>query len=94
MRLSVPGTTEHGGPQPEPTYGDQFNNIVMRTSDRPEGGWSDATVLMGQQSGGIYAPMLHPWSPSTLGTGSDLYWNLSLWSDYNIMLMKTDLTKL
>lgn len=75
-------------------YGDQFNNIVMRTSDRPEGGWSDATVLMGQQSGGIYAPMLHPWSPSTQGTGSDLYWNLSLWSDYNIMLMKTDLTKL
>ncbi|WNG86893.1 DUF4185 domain-containing protein [Mycobacterium sp. ITM-2016-00317] len=75
-------------------YGDQFNNIVMRTSDTPEGGWSDAKVLMGQQSGGIYAPMLHPWSPSTQGTGSDLYWNLSLWSDYNIMLMKTDLTKL
>ncbi|WP_370500032.1 DUF4185 domain-containing protein [Mycolicibacterium sp. jd] len=75
-------------------YGDQFNNIVMRTSDTPEGAWSDATVLMGQQSGGIYAPMLHPWSPSTQGTGSDLYWNLSLWSDYNVMLMKTDLTKL
>ncbi|MGP4055019.1 DUF4185 domain-containing protein [Mycobacterium sp. 4D054] len=75
-------------------YGDQFNNIVMRTSDTPEGTWSDATVLMGQQSGGIYAPMLHPWSPSTLGTGSDLYWNLSLWSEYNVMLMKTDLTKL
>lgn len=75
-------------------YGDQFNNIVMRTSDTPEGAWSDATVLMSQQSGGIYAPMLHPWSPSTQGTGSDLYWNLSLWSEYNVMLMKTDLTKL
>ncbi len=49
---------------------------------------------MPQQSGGIYAPMMHPWSPSTLGTGSDLYWNLSLWSDYNIMLMRTDLSKL
>jgi D-arabinan endo alpha-(1,5)-arabinofuranosidase len=74
-------------------YGDQFNNIVMRTSDTPQGGWSGAKVLMGQQNGGIYAPMMHPWSPSTQGTGTDLYWNLSLWSSYNVMLMKTDLTK-
>ncbi len=74
-------------------HGDQFNNIVMRTSDTPEGAWSSATVLMAQQSGGIYAPMMHPWSPSTMGTGSDLYWNLSLFSPYNVMLMKTDLTK-
>ncbi|HKP42918.1 DUF4185 domain-containing protein [Mycobacterium sp.] len=74
-------------------YGDQFNNIVMRTSDTPQGTWGSAKVLMGQQSGGIYAPMMHPWSPSTLGQGTDLYWNLSLWSEYNVMLMKTDLTK-
>ena len=75
-------------------YGDQFNNIVMRTSDTPAGHLVEAKVLMAQQSGGIYAPMLHPWSPSTAGTGSDLYWNLSLWSEYNVMLMKTDLTKI
>ena len=74
-------------------YGDQNNSIVMRTSDTPEGAWSDAAVLMTQQPGGIYAPMLHPWSPSTEGTGSDLYWNLSLWSSYDVMLMHTDLTK-
>ena len=74
-------------------YGDQSNNIVMRTSDTPQGTWSSAKVLMGQQSGGIYAPMMHPWSPSTMGTGTDLYWNLSLWSEYNVMLMRTDLTK-
>jgi Domain of unknown function (DUF4185) len=74
-------------------YGDQFNNIVMRTSDTPQGTWSSAKVLMGQQTGGIYAPMMHPWSPSTMGTGTDLYWNLSLWSEYNVMLMRTDLTK-
>lgn len=74
-------------------YADQFNNIVMRTSDAPQGGWSAAKVLMGQQNGGIYAPMMHPWSPSTQGTGTDLYWNLSLWSEYNVMLMKTDLSK-
>ncbi|GAB7068156.1 DUF4185 domain-containing protein [Mycolicibacterium hodleri] len=74
-------------------YGDQFNNIVMRTSDTPQGGWSGAKVLMAQQPGGIYAPMMHPWSPATMGTGTDLYWNLSLYSQYNVMLMKTDLTK-
>ena len=74
-------------------YGDQFNNIVMRTSDTPQGAWGSAKVLLTQQNGGIYAPMMHPWSPSTLGTGTDLYWNLSLSSEYNIMLMRTDLTK-
>jgi hypothetical protein len=74
-------------------YGDQFNNIVMRTSDTPQGTWSSAKVLMGQQNGGIYAPMMHPWSPSTTGTGTDLYWNLSLSSEYNVMLMRTDLSK-
>ena len=40
----------------------------------------------------MYAPMMNPWSPSTLGTGSDLYWNLSLYSDYDIMEMHTDLS--
>jgi hypothetical protein len=74
-------------------YGDQFNNIVMRTSDTPQGTWSTAKVVMGQQPGGIYAPMMHPWSPSTMGTGTDLYWNLSWWGEYNVGLMRTDLTK-
>jgi hypothetical protein len=74
-------------------YGDQFNSVVMRTSDTPQGAWSSAKVLMGQQNGGIYAPMMHPWSPSTMGTGTDLYWDLSLSSSYNVMLMRTDLAK-
>jgi hypothetical protein len=74
-------------------YGDQFNNIVIRTSDTPQGAWSTAKTILTQQNGGIYAPMMHPWSPSTMGTGTDLYWNLSLWSQYNVMLMRTDLTK-
>jgi hypothetical protein len=74
-------------------YGDQFNNIVMRTSDTPQGTWSTAKVLIGQQPGGIYAPMMHPWSSSTMGTGNDLYWNLSWWGEYNVGLMRTDLTK-
>ncbi len=37
-----------------------------------------------QFPGGIYAPFLHPWS-----TGRELYYNLSLWSAYNVMLMHT-----
>lgn len=75
-------------------HADQYNNIILRTSDTPEGAWSGPTVVMGQQGGGIYAPMMHPWSPSTLGTGTDLYFNLSVWNDYNVWLVKTDLTKL
>lgn len=36
MRLSVPGTDAHGGPKPEPTYGDQFDNAAIQ-GVRPEG---------------------------------------------------------
>jgi CxxC motif-containing protein (DUF1111 family) len=36
LRLSVPGTDSHGGPKPEPTYGDQFNNQAVQ-GVRPEG---------------------------------------------------------
>ncbi len=36
LRLSVPGTGEHGGVNPEPTYGDQFNNAAVQDV-KPEG---------------------------------------------------------
>lgn len=36
MRLSVPGTDAHGGPRPEPVYGDQFNNAAVQ-GVKPEG---------------------------------------------------------
>ncbi len=36
MRLSVPGIGPHGGPKPEPNYGDQFNNAAIQ-GVRPEG---------------------------------------------------------
>lgn len=36
MRLSVPGSNAHGGPLPEPTYGDQFNDLAI-SGVRPEG---------------------------------------------------------
>ena len=62
--------------------------------DTPQGTWSTATTILTQQKAASTRPMMHPWSPSTMGTGTDLYWNLSLWSDYDVMLMHTDLTKL
>jgi hypothetical protein len=83
-------------------YTDKGNNVVMRTSSTPQGGWSTATTLAtSSQYPGLYAPMIHPWSGSTLlkktdGTAEDpqmLYWNLSQWNEYNVALMRTDLSR-
>ncbi|KUI32419.1 hypothetical protein AU196_16220 [Mycobacterium sp. IS-1742] len=83
-------------------YGDGDNNIRLRTADSPEGPWSaPVTVATSKQYPGLYAPMIHPWS----GTGdlkdennepdlNNLYWNMSLWGDYNVVLMQTDLSPL
>jgi hypothetical protein len=62
------------------------NDVVARTAPAPQGPWGPEQVLVSSFSipGGIYAPFLHPWS-----TGKDLYFNLSLWSAYNVMLMHT-----
>ncbi len=67
-------------------YGNGANDVVMRTAPTPQGPWSPEQLLVPsmQIPGGIYAPFLHPWS-----TGKELYYNLSLWSAYNVMLMKT-----
>jgi hypothetical protein len=83
-------------------YGDQNNNIVMRTSTTPQGTWSAPTTLVtSTQYPGLYAPMIHPWSGSSQlrkpdGTPEDpqyLYWNLSQWNEYNVALMRTDLSR-
>ena len=67
-------------------YGNGANDIVMRTAPAPQGPWSPERLIAPstQIPGGIYAPYLHPWS-----TGKELYYNVSLWSAYNVMLMKT-----
>jgi hypothetical protein len=67
-------------------YGNGSNDVVMRTAPAPQGPWSPEQLLVPsmQIPGGIYAPYLHPWS-----TGKELYYNLSLWSAYNVMLMHT-----
>ncbi|MGB6761909.1 DUF4185 domain-containing protein [Mycobacterium sp.] len=62
------------------------NDVVARTAPSPQGPWSPEQPLVSsfQMPGGIYAPMIHPWS-----AGKDLYFNLSLWSAYDVMLMHT-----
>jgi hypothetical protein len=69
-------------------YTNTLNNVVMRTADRPEGPWSQAKTIVNTADvpGGIYAPYIHPWS-----RGADLYFTLSLWSTYSVMLMRTSL---
>jgi hypothetical protein len=69
-------------------YGNGANSVVARTAPAPQGPWSGEQTLVssGQMPGGVYAPYLHPWS-----TGKDLYYTLSLWSAYDVMLMHTAL---
>lgn len=70
-------------------YGNEIDRtIVARTSEKPEGPWSAPTTLLNsrQTDGGIYAPYIHP-----LSSGNDLYFTASRWSDYNVLLLKTDL---
>ena len=83
-------------------YGNGANNVILRTADTPEGPWSDpVTIATSVQYPGLYAPMIHPLSGTgqlTDGNGnpddSNLYWNMSIWSNYNVVLMKTDLSAL
>ncbi|HZN81454.1 MAG TPA: DUF4185 domain-containing protein [Mycobacterium sp.] len=67
-------------------YCNGMNDVVFRTAPAPQGPWSPEQMIVpsNQFPGGIYAPFLHPWS-----TGRTLYYNLSEWNDYNVMLMKT-----
>nr|MCW1956964.1 DUF4185 domain-containing protein [Mycobacterium sp.] len=83
-------------------YGNGANNVILRTADSPEGPWSDPiTLATSIKYPGLYAPMIHPLS----GTGelvdsngdpdvTNLYWNMSIWSNYNVVLMQTDLSPL
>lgn len=65
-------------------------DILLRTSPTPAGPWSDPRVIVPvSQTQGLYAPYIHPWGAS----GSSLYFVASRWDDYNVMLIKTDLSK-
>jgi len=69
---------------------DPYGGLIMRTAENPEGPWSGAKVLIAASGlSGIYAPYVHPAS-----SGKDLYFMASVWKDYNVMLLRTDLDKL
>ena len=68
---------------------ERSGTIVMRTSPSPVGPWSGERVLVShKQSSGLYTPYIHPRS-----SGRDLYFVVSRWDDYNVMLIRTDLSK-
>ena len=65
-------------------------SITMRTAARPEGPWSGPRVIVpSHQISQLYAPYIWPRE-----TGSSLYFVASRWDDYNVMLIRTDLSAL
>ncbi|KAF0970645.1 DUF4185 domain-containing protein [Gordonia sp. YY1] len=73
---------------------DGDNGIRLRTADHPEGPWSGPRTIVAPGNPVVYGPMMLPNSPALMGTGKDLYFNASRWSDYNVMLIRSDLSKL
>ncbi|MFC9893491.1 DUF4185 domain-containing protein [Nocardia sp. NPDC127579] len=66
---------------------DPFNSVVLRTAPAPEGPWSEPRVLIAApELPTAYAPMIFPYQ-----TGSDLYFLLTVHSQYNVLLMRTPL---
>ncbi|QKT08907.1 DUF4185 domain-containing protein [Gordonia sp. X0973] len=65
-------------------------SVTMRTAAKPEGPWSGPRVIIpSSKISGLYAPYIWPRE-----TGSSLYFVVSRWKDYNVMLARTDLAGL
>ncbi|WP_330251855.1 DUF4185 domain-containing protein [Nocardia sp. NBC_00565] len=61
--------------------------LVVRESDSPQGVWSDgAPTVTVRDYPELYGGFIHPWS-----AGSNLYFTISTWSDYNVYLMRATL---
>lgn len=57
--------------------------IVLRESATPQGVWSDGAPMVSiEKYPALYGGFIHPWS-----SGSDLYFNISTWTDYNVYQM-------
>jgi hypothetical protein len=64
--------------------------IVMRSSSNLESGWSAETeVARGTEYPGLYGAFIYPWK----NDGKDLYFLMSEWGPYNVVLMHTTLEK-
>ncbi|WP_040518974.1 DUF4185 domain-containing protein [Gordonia aichiensis] len=73
---------------------DGDNGIRIRTADRPEGPWSAPTYLVEKGTVVLYGPMIQPQSPAVVGSTPELFFNASRWSDYNVMLIRADLSRI
>ena len=72
---------------------DGDNGIRMRTAEHPQGPWSAPRYLVAPNTIVVYGPMMLPDSPALQGDSPELYFNASRWSDYNVMLLRTDLSR-
>lgn len=64
-------------------------DVVYRLADRPEGPWSDKTVVATSLDyPGMYAPYMHPWN-----SGSEVHFAMSIWGSYNIFQMAFEVDK-
>lgn len=60
--------------------------IVYRTAKEINGVWSNAKVLLtGKEYPGLYSPYMYPFKNNS----DEIYFNMSLWGQYNVFLMKT-----
>ncbi|MFZ2511473.1 MAG: DUF4185 domain-containing protein [Gordonia sp. (in: high G+C Gram-positive bacteria)] len=70
---------------------DGDNAIRLRTAPTMHGPWSAPRTLVPSGAVILYGPMMLPQSPALTGTGNQLYFNASRWSDYNVMLIESKL---
>lgn len=73
------------------TYLDELQRaIVIREAPELTGPWSDSQVLVsGRDYPSLYGAYLHPWASS----GETIYFNMSQWGPYNVLLMRARLVK-
>lgn len=73
------------------TYLQEFDRaIVLREAPALTGPWSDRHELVsGDDYPSLYGAYLHPW----FSDGETIYFNMSQWGPYNVMLMRARLMK-
>jgi hypothetical protein len=73
------------------TYLDEFKRaIVIRESPELTGPWSNPMIVVsGDDYPSLYGAYLHPWASD----GETIYFNMSQWGPYNVLLMRARLVK-
>jgi hypothetical protein len=73
------------------TYLDEHQRaIVIREAPELTGPWSDSQVVVsGDKYPALYGAFLHPW----FSDGETIYFNMSQWVPYNVLLMRAQLVK-